>query len=93
MATLCVDCSVVGSCAKPPNPQCPTCAKKCPFYWPHTSEVVRASTAVASAASPPRDKSSAWELLGPRNIFDDENDRGESGTLATAASPKLSMRQ
>jgi len=42
MATLCVDCSAAGSCAQPPNPQCPTCAKKYPHYWPHTSEVVRA---------------------------------------------------
>ena len=49
MATLCVDCSAAGSCAVPHNPQCPSCDKSCPHYWPHTSEVVRA----ASPPSPP----------------------------------------
>jgi hypothetical protein len=28
-----------------------------------------------------------WEHLGPRNIFNDAAERGESGTLADAASP------
>ena len=28
-----------------------------------------------------------WERLGPSNIFDDAMNRGESGTLADAASP------
>ena len=52
MATLCVDCSAAGSCAHPPNPQCPECSHSCPSYWPHTSEVVRASnvTTLDSAA-------------------------------------------
>eukprot|EP01051_Picozoa_sp_SAG22_P028602 SAG22_NODE_10174_length_549_cov_0.993333_1_plen_66_part_10 len=30
---------------------------------------------------------SSWERVGPRNIFDDKDGRGQSGTLATAASP------
>jgi hypothetical protein len=30
---------------------------------------------------------SAWEFLGPRNIFDDQSNHGQAGTLATAASP------
>ena len=30
-----------------------------------------------------------WEHVGPRNIFDDVENRGEAGTLADAASPKL----
>ena len=43
MATLCADCSAVGSCAVPHNPQCPACDKSCPpGPYPHTSEVVRA---------------------------------------------------
>lgn len=29
-----------------------------------------------------------WELVGPWNIFDDKNNKGEAGTLAAAASPK-----
>jgi hypothetical protein len=41
MATLCVDCSAAGSCAHPPNPQCPECSHSCPSYWPHTSEVIK----------------------------------------------------
>ena len=40
-----------------------------------------AGSATAAAAG------SAWERVGPRNIFDDEHGRGEAGTLATAASP------
>ena len=39
----------------------------------------------ASARSGP---SAAWERVGPRNIFDDATGRGETGTLADAASPK-----
>ena len=53
MATLCVDCSAAGSCAVPHNPQCPACDKKCPHYWPHTSEVVRAAGPSPSPPPPP----------------------------------------
>ena len=31
---------------------------------------------------------SAWERVGPWNIFDDKFNNGESGTLACAASPE-----
>ena len=37
---------------------------------------------------PPKRTGTPWERIGPRNIFDDEHDRGEAGTLATAASPQ-----
>ena len=30
---------------------------------------------------------SSWEHLGPRNIFDDDSNHGEAGTLATASTP------
>lgn len=45
--------------------------------------VVALSTllAIASGAANP------WERVGPRNIFDDDLNRGEAGTLADAASP------
>ena len=39
----------------------------------------------------PKGSSGLWERVGPRNIFDDESNRGESGTLATAASPEGNM--
>ena len=47
---------------------------------------VLATVGLATAVSA-LGEGSAWERVGPRNIFDDEHGRGEAGTLATAASP------
>ena len=52
---LCVDCSMPGN-PQPHNPQCPTYAKKCPYYWPHTSEVVRAVSPPPALSPPPPKK-------------------------------------
>ena len=46
----------------------------------------------AVAASLALGASAEWEHLGPRNIFNDAAERGESGTLADAASPAANPR-
>lgn len=67
----------------PANPPIPNYTCSTPVPPPPTPP-----TPPAPLPPPPPASGTPWEHVGPWNIFDDKDNKGEAGTLNSAASPK-----